>query len=69
MGVPPQRNAFEVAPKFLIRRAGRGRSFNAVGDTSDSVSLLEAQRRIGDRWLMEAELRWLREAKNLSRYF
>jgi hypothetical protein len=32
-------------------------------DDGGSVSLLEAQRRIGDRWLLEAELRWLREAK------
>ena len=34
-------------------------------DDGGSVSLLEAQRRIGDRWLVEAELRWLREAKKL----
>ena len=34
-------------------------------DDGGSVSLLEAQRRIGDRSLVEAELRWLREAKKL----
>lgn len=34
-------------------------------DDGGSVSLLEAQRRIGDRWVVEAELRWLREAKQL----
>jgi hypothetical protein len=34
-------------------------------DDGGSVSLIEAQRRIGDRWLVEAELRWLREAKKI----
>jgi hypothetical protein len=38
-------------------------------DDGGSVSLLEAQRRIGDRSLVEAELRWLREAKKLPLLF